>query len=122
MDFQSPNLLPALITASPEALNALDFGVILMNLDGVVTAYNAPESRLSGLSPEKVLGCHFFTQIAPCTNNFMVSHRFEKEADLDATIDYVFTLKMRPTPVKLRLLRAADVDRMALLVHVVDPA
>lgn len=121
MDFQSPDLLSSLLTATTEDLDGLDFGVILMTPDGTVTAYNAPETRLSGLSREKVIGRHFFKQIAPCTDNFMVSHRFETEPDLDATIDYVFTLKMRPTPVKLRLLRAADADRMALAVRTVGP-
>lgn len=41
-------------------------------------------------------------------NNFMVAHRFEEAAEnglpLDATIDYVLTLRMRPQRVQLRLL------------------
>jgi hypothetical protein len=41
-------------------------------------------------------------------NNFMVAQRFEDAArdgsSLDATIDYVLTLRMRPIKVKLRLL------------------
>ena len=41
-------------------------------------------------------------------NNFMVAQRFEdaatNQATLDDTIDYVLTLRMRPTKVRLRLL------------------
>jgi hypothetical protein len=34
-----------------------------------------------------------------------VAFRFENEPVLDAIIDYVFTFRMKPTAVKLRLLR-----------------
>jgi hypothetical protein len=34
----------------------------------------------------------------------MVATRFELEPELDAVIEYVLTLRMRPTPVKMRLL------------------
>jgi hypothetical protein len=41
-------------------------------------------------------------------NNFMVAQRFEDAANaatsLDATIDYVLTLRMRPVKVKMRLI------------------
>ncbi len=41
-------------------------------------------------------------------NNYLVATRFEEATSgctvLDATIDYVLTLRMRPTKVKLRLL------------------
>ena len=41
-------------------------------------------------------------------NNFLVAQRFEDGAapatSLDAAIDYVFTLRMRPSKVSLRLL------------------
>jgi hypothetical protein len=37
-------------------------------------------------------------------NNFMVAQRFEDEPDIDVIIPFVLTLRMRPTPVRLRLL------------------
>ena len=49
-----------------------------------------------------------FTIVAPCMNNYLVAQRFEDAAaagtSLDATIDYVLTLRMRPLKVSLRLL------------------
>ena len=45
-----------------------------------------------------------------------MAQRFESETPLDATIDYVFTLKMRPTKVKLRLLKSPATRRHYLLV------
>ena len=50
-------------------------------------------------------------------NNFMVAQRFADEAVLDATLPYVLTLRMRPTPVTLRLLQIPGVARSYVLVQ-----
>jgi len=108
--FDAPGLADLLDTSSPEALDALDFGVIAFDAETIVQRYNATESQAAGLSPQRVLGEPLFTNVAPCMNNFMVAQRFEDAADqgveLDDTIDYVLTLRMRPVKVKLRLLAA----------------
>ena len=88
------------------ALDELPFGVIGLSSDGVVEVYNTTESKLAGLPAEKVLGGDFFGNIAQCMNNFLVAQRFIDEPEIDATIDFVLTLRMRPTPVKLRLLQS----------------
>jgi photoactive yellow protein len=103
--FDEPGLLDRLELADEATLDQLPFGVVAMTDNGVVEVYNATESRLSGLSPNKVAGRHFFSAVAPCTNNFMVAQRFETETELDAVINYVFTLRMQPTKVRLRLLK-----------------
>jgi photoactive yellow protein len=92
----------------PEMLDGLPYGVIGMATDGTVDIYNAAESRLAGLSPSRVLGQHLFTVVAPCMNNYLVAQRLEDEVELDVIVPYVLTLRMRPTPVKLRLLRTTD--------------
>jgi photoactive yellow protein len=95
---------------SNDDLDALDFGVIGIDAAGVVQRYNSFESKAAGLSSQRVVGHHLFTVVAPCMNNFMVAQRFEDALAggtvLDATIDYVLTLRMRPVKVKLRLLAA----------------
>jgi photoactive yellow protein len=116
LSFAQPNTLEALEATDGPALDLLDFGVVRMDQAGVVVDYNAFESQIAGLSPAKVIGRHFFSAVAPCTNNFMVAERFETEAELDAVIDYVFTLKMRPTKVRLRLLKSPTYRHMYLLV------
>jgi photoactive yellow protein len=115
-DFSAPDLLDQLEAATDAALDDATFGIIALTADGIVTSYNTAESRLSGLSADKVRGRHFFSAVAPCTNNFMVAYRFETEPSLDVVLDYVFTLRMRPTPVKLRLLKQPGRRRMYLLV------
>ena len=90
------------------ALDGLDFGVIGFDGATVVRRYNAFESRAAGLASARVLGQALFTSVAPCMNNFLVAQRFEdaeaRAESLDATVDYVLTLRMRPVKVKLRLL------------------
>jgi photoactive yellow protein len=106
--FTDDGLLSTLQQIGDAELDALDFGVIAIDAGGLVRRYNALESRLAGLSPDRVLGHPLFTVVAPCMNNFMVAQRFDDAAaaavPLDATLDYVLTLRMRPVKVKLRLL------------------
>lgn len=109
--FDSPGLADLLDACGEDQLDALGFGVIGFDTDSVVRRYNAVESQAAGLSPQRVIGEPLFTNVAPCLNNFMVAQRFEDAAldasELDDTIDYVLTLRMRPIKVKLRLLASA---------------
>ncbi len=82
----------------------LPFGVIGLDSEGIAVIYNATEARLAGLRPENVIGAAFFETIAQCMNNYLVAQRFIDEAAIDETIPFVLTLRMRPTPVRLRLL------------------
>lgn len=117
LTFTQPGLLDSLEAAATTVLDALPFGLIGMAPDGTVTSYNTAESRLAGLTPVNVIGRHFFSAVAPCTNNFMVAHRFETEATIDDIIDYVFTLRMQPTRVRLRLLKEIGRSNMFLAVE-----
>lgn len=118
--FDARGLADVLDASSQEQLDALEFGVIGFDADGIVQRYNAFESQAAGLSPQRVLGEPLFTNVAPCLNNFLVAQRFEDAAqdgsELDDMIDYVLTLRMRPIKVKLRLLAgAAGVTRYVLV-------
>jgi photoactive yellow protein len=119
--FDARGLADILDASSQEQLDALDFGVIAFDLDTIVRRYNAVESQAAGLSPQRVLGEPLFTNVAPCMNNFMVAQRFEDAAadgtELDDTIDYVLTLRMRPVKVKLRLLAGAGSTTRYVLVQ-----
>lgn len=117
LQFSHPDLLDALEACDDTALDALTFGVVGMALTGIVDRYNVRESVLSGLSASRVLNRHFFTEVAPCTNNYMVAQRYEESTALDETIPYVFTLRMRPRKVELRLLKRPGVPRLYLVVR-----
>jgi photoactive yellow protein len=115
--FTDADLLDRLEAADDSELDSLSFGVVAMSKDGIVVSYNVAEGRLSGLTPANVLGRNFFSSVAPCTNNFLVAYRFETEPVLDAVIDYVFTFRIRPTAVRLRLLKQPERRRMYLAVE-----
>ena len=115
--FDAADAIAWLDAADGATLDLLPYGVIRMDRHGMVTHYNRTESLVAGLSPERVMGRHFFTTVAPCANNALVAFRFNAEPSLDATIDYVFTLRLRPTPVRLRMLRVPEGRHAYLLVH-----
>jgi len=106
--FDMHNIGHTLEKLSNDQLNSLEFGVIGFDDQGMVKVYNAYESKVAGLSLENVVDADLFNSVAPCMNNFMVAQKFEDAIDasseLDETMDYVLTLKMKPTRVKLRLL------------------
>jgi photoactive yellow protein len=113
--FGAPALAAVLTAMSDLELDALDFGVVEMDHACTVLRYNATESRLSGLPPDRVVGRQFFREVAPCSNNAVVAQRFAA-ATLDATIPYTLSLRMKAVPVTLRLLKAPDSKRMYFLV------
>jgi photoactive yellow protein len=98
-------------TMQADVCDHLPFGVVGFDAAGITKVYNETEARMAGLDPKRVLGISFFDAVAQCMNNFMVAQRFEDEPDLDVIIPFVLTLRMRPTPVRLRLLAS----RLALL-------
>jgi photoactive yellow protein len=107
VDFNQADIGMQLASFSADDMDALPFGVIGIDADTRVRVYNARESAKAGLSPAGVIGQPLFAVVAQCMNNFMVAQRFEDAArdgtPLDATIDYVLTLRMHPIKVKLRL-------------------
>jgi photoactive yellow protein len=119
--FGQANIETALATFTSDQLDALDFGVIGFDNDTVVHLYNKFESNAAGLAPARVLGQPLFTVVAPCMNNFMVAQRFDDALDagesLDATIDYVLTLRMRPVKVALRLIASPSAATRYVLVQ-----
>jgi len=106
--FNEASIAGKLAAMGPGEFDALDFGVIGIDAQIVVRLYNEHESKSAGLARERVMGQQLFTAVAPCMNNYMVAQRFEDAANagtsLDATIDYVLTLRMRPIKVQLRLI------------------
>ena len=102
--------------APAASLDDAPFGIIGFGPDYVVNAYNAFEAANAGLSASRVMGKHIFEEVAPCMNNFMVAQRFADEMDLDAIIPYVLTLRMRPTRVRLRLIKSTRGDNQFLLI------
>jgi photoactive yellow protein len=118
--FADPGLLDTLESAPLDVIDDLGFGLIVMDRDGQVLGYNQAESKLSGLPAGEVIGRNFFVEIGPCTNNYLIAERYRdsasQETSLDEQLDYVFTYRMAPTPVRLRLLARRGSPRQYLVV------
>ena len=113
--FDAPHMAGRLAQLSDAELDALSYGVVEMDRHHTVLRYNAAESRHAGLPPSRVVGRNFFREVAPCCDNEHVAQRYES-VELDATIDYTFSLRMKPVPVKLRMLKSAASPHLFLLV------
>mgnify|MGYP000293549284 CR=1 FL=1 len=115
--FLSEDLLNELAAATQPDKDAAQFGIVQMHPDGVVAYYGPWEAARAGLSAEWVVGRHFFREVALCANNALVAQRLQDETELDVVVDYVFTFRMRVTPVKLRLLKSARSRYQYVLVQ-----
>lgn len=109
--------LASLLSLTRDQLDTLAFGVVGLSPEAIVEVYNLTESKLAGLPADSVIGSQFFLSIAQCMNNFMVAQRLQDEPELDTIIDYVLTFKMRPTPVRLRMLKSPEHPRSYLLIE-----
>jgi photoactive yellow protein len=111
LSFDQPDLWPLLEARDDAGLDGLSFGIIGFDAEGIVRRYNDTECNLAALGRHRVVGLHLFGVVAQCMNNYLVAQRFDDAAAsgsaLDVTVDYVLTLRMKPTPVKLRLLAGA---------------
>ncbi|NRB60168.1 MAG: photoactive yellow protein [Winogradskyella sp.] len=117
MTFSSKEAFSTRESMNQDAMDDLNFGVIRMDRNANIKAYNKYELNLSGNQREEVLGKDFFKQIAPCTNNFMVAEKYLLDDIIDEEIDYIFTYRMAPTKVKLRLLSNPNENHQYLLVQ-----
>lgn len=117
ISFEDSGLADVLDEWSAEELDRLELGVVRMTRDARVVAYNTAEAEVSGLDSSDVIGQDFFVQVAPCTNNHLIAQRYLDAEELDEVIDYVFTYRMLPTPVQLRLIKRADSEYQYLLVR-----
>jgi len=53
---------------SAAEFDAMPFGMIRLNRQGVVKVYNQWEATLARRNAQEVIGKNFFTDVAPCTN------------------------------------------------------
>lgn len=124
--FDDIDCLPQLAASSDGVIDRLEFGVIAFDAAGIVRRYNAIESQLAGLAPERVLALPLFELVAPCMNTESVAGRYAQALQagtaLDVTLDHVLTLKMRPTRATLRLLAAPGEPLRYLLLRRAPPA
>ncbi len=81
-------------SVSPDELDVLPYGLIVLDANGDVLFYNETESRLAGYDVEAVTGKNFFQDVAPCTRVKEFQGRFDEFVDGKlgrvAFFDFVF--------------------------------
>jgi photoactive yellow protein len=59
--------LERLLALSTDEVDELPYGFIVLDAEGTILLYNRYEAALARMSSERVLGRHFFRDVAPCT-------------------------------------------------------
>lgn len=106
--FVPAEVFQALGSITRNDIDALDFGCIQLDDTGKVLMVNRYQSELGGVPIPNFEGKHYFTQIAPCTNNGLFFGSFRKgvaAGSLNITFPYTFTFKMKPTNVRVHMYR-----------------
>lgn len=95
---------------SAAELEALPYGVVKLDSEGKVLAFNRAEEKLSRLSRELVIGRNFFTEVAPCADVREFRGRFEKflkTGEALTQFDFRYTFESGPVAVHLVMVRVA---------------
>jgi photoactive yellow protein len=90
LDYNNAKLAQEVESLSEDEVNALPFGAIRLNAEGLVIYYSDAERMLSGSGDHPRLGLNFFREIAPCMDNEYYSGRIA-QALLRGTLDLEFT-------------------------------
>jgi photoactive yellow protein len=110
--FDEPRLAEAVERLPPDAVDALPYGAIRLDAQGIVTFFSATERKLCGLRRE-ALGQPFFLEIAPCMDNPEFRGRIEKgrlAGRLDVAFGYVSDMPggAKDVALDVRVQAAAD--------------
>lgn len=101
--------------------DALLFGLIRLDHDGVVRAYNAWEAQMARHDPRKVIGRNFFTEIAPCTNVAGFRGKLDElihSAYKSHVFDYEFAFPWGTRNVRVRFVVESDDERWVLITGI----
>jgi photoactive yellow protein len=119
--FKQEDLFEALEQYDAKDFNDFGYGVVRMDRSGGIKAYNSYNSDLASDANKDVIGQNFFTQVAPCTNNFMVAEKYNDfGTELDETLDYILTYRVKPAQVTLRMLAKSSSENQYLLIRLKD--
>jgi photoactive yellow protein len=102
-----------LANTSNSDLDNLPFGVVKLDANAKILAYNRYQSMLSHRDPDKVLGKNFFKDVAICADTPTFADRFFAGVDgghLNAMFDYNLSYKMPQTKVRVHLKKGKATD------------
>jgi photoactive yellow protein len=107
---------------SRQEFDALPFGAILLDRQGVVQRYNEWEARLAQRDPGRVIGRNVFTDIAPCTDVAAFRGRLEELVESGQKsyfFDYTFRFPWGERRVRVRFLIESPDMRWVFVTSIV---
>lgn len=110
-EFDTPDLARAVERMPPDTIDALPYGTIHLDPNGIVTLYSRREAELSGFDPSRAIGMAFFKDVAPCMNNPALSGRIQAAmaaGTLDAEFSHVGDFSDPDRELCIRAQSAAD--------------
>ncbi|MGM0623497.1 MAG: photoactive yellow protein [Campylobacterota bacterium] len=117
--FNSRDLDAKLGSLSQREMDELSFGAVEVDRNGKILRYNKAEGEITGRNPQETIGKNFFKEVAPCTDSYEFSGKFNqgvKEGHLDTMFEYTFDYKMRPTKVKVQMKKNPKSDSYWIFV------
>lgn len=109
--FECPDLADVVEGLGAAELDHLPFGVVRLDRDGRVVAYNAAAATLSGRGARTVLGLDFFADVAPCLSGPDYKGRIDAAiaaGAVDIEMGCVGDLEDPDGEYRARILSAAD--------------
>jgi photoactive yellow protein len=102
-------------------LDALPFGVIVVDRRGIILEYNTYERQLANMGDKTMIGLNFFHDVAPCTAIAEFEGRFDTFLDSPETsiepFEFVFPFPRGAQRVNVIFVRTSnDADRATICV------
>jgi len=107
IEIDSPEMAAEIGNLDAQAFDALPFGAIQLDANGVILRYNKAEEKISGRNTSDVLGKNFFADIAPCTRVKRFLGAFQagvEHRSLNEVFDFTFAFKTGPRDVRIRMI------------------
>jgi photoactive yellow protein len=111
INFESVNLAELLPRIPDSIKNNLPFGLVRLDMTGVILEYNMAEGELTGVDPKWALGKNFFDEVAVCTKTPAFYGRFVegvKKGFVNAVFEYLFDHAAVATKVKVHMFSMPD--------------
>lgn len=111
----------ALHELSGADLDAMPFGMIRLDRNGVIKAYNQWEAKLARRNANDVVGKNFFTDIAPCTNVIEFRGKLDELVNgptKSHVLDYSFPFPWGIRRVRVRFVVESADERWVLVTNI----
>lgn len=123
LSYDSVDLAEVLPRIPRKGRDRMQFGIIELDYQGVVVAYNMGEAKMSGRNARDMIGKNFFSDIAPCTQTPDFYGRFKagvEKGSMSARFDFLFAYEMEPTAVRVTMMTSNidGMDRVLLLIRI----